>query len=396
MSGKSWSRYEGDTAGFGRAASFDSAAHTRVQGNRGPLVLAVGVGVFLLFFAIVWQAFSQSGGTRPGGMSGPPVIQAEEGPFREAALSQPVVRTPNSDLAVYDAFNARDESARADASLSADEPGDEPGNPADGEADTELAARDAAVNTGAVSSVPLDGDSGRDSGRTSGQDSNRGTSLASVALSAGGRTAGTADGSSDRDSGSRNTGSRNTEASNTGSATGRAGNEPSIRGQAQRDSARAGGDDGTVTLQQRLEGVRAATARSAPASTSPPTSASTGRPSGVGGDPLRGVGGGDPALALSSNGGLAAVLPSRDSDGLYAVQIASFRTRGSAETAWARMSQRFPEMLGVRDPEIVFADLKERGVRYRVRMPGFADRRQALAYCEVLKELGQDCIVMRR
>lgn len=362
MSGKAWSRYDRSAAGFGVAGDTDQAfGRTGQDTRRGPLVLLVGIGVFLLFFAVVWKAYPRSGGVRDTGAEGSPVIYAEEGPLREAAASAPVVRSTNSDLEVFEGtFNAGDGVPRAE---------------------TATIANAANANTG-IGSVDV-ASPAAEPNATSGSNALNGSNAQS-------RTdAGVRNGSPSSDLTSRGTSAASapTTSSAPGDATGAApGAAP---------GAATGSADGPSALQARLDAIRAASApatQPSPQPTLQPTRQPAMRPASSAASTT------SPDIVTQSPPGerYASVLPSVTYEGVYAVQIASFRSRPQAEDEWIRLRGLYPELLGVRDPEIVFADLGGPGVRYRVRMPGFEDRGGALGFCDALKTLGQECLVVRR
>ncbi|MXN64560.1 hypothetical protein GR183_06555 [Stappia sp. GBMRC 2046] len=90
--------------------------------------------------------------------------------------------------------------------------------------------------------------------------------------------------------------------------------------------------------------------------------------------------------AASSSGSIPA--------GAYIVQVSSQRTEDQARQAFAGLQNRFPSVLGSVTPVIQRADLGDRGVFYRVRIPA-SSRDEAIGLCENLKAAGGDCFVRR-
>ncbi len=86
----------------------------------------------------------------------------------------------------------------------------------------------------------------------------------------------------------------------------------------------------------------------------------------------------------------AASVPS----GTYVVQVSSQRTREQAEAAYASMQRRFPSILGNVNAIYPSADLGDRGVFYRVRIPA-GSQAAAVDLCTQLKDAGGDCFVRR-
>lgn len=83
-------------------------------------------------------------------------------------------------------------------------------------------------------------------------------------------------------------------------------------------------------------------------------------------------------------------------DGLFMVQVAAFRSRDAAETAWQRALATKPALYGGAAKDIQRAELGARGVFYRLRAGAFASRGEARAFCEALKAAGDECIVVQR
>jgi len=82
------------------------------------------------------------------------------------------------------------------------------------------------------------------------------------------------------------------------------------------------------------------------------------------------------------------------SGGEYLVQIAALRSEEAAETAWKRVTASAPELYYGATKIIQRADLGSEGVFYRLRVGAFADRSEASAFCDAIKEAGANCIVV--
>jgi hypothetical protein len=85
--------------------------------------------------------------------------------------------------------------------------------------------------------------------------------------------------------------------------------------------------------------------------------------------------------------------PSRG--GNYAVQVASQRTEAEARSAYQTLQQKYPSVLGGREPIMRRADLGERGTYHRAQVGPFGTAQEAAAFCESLKALDGQCIVVR-
>lgn len=80
--------------------------------------------------------------------------------------------------------------------------------------------------------------------------------------------------------------------------------------------------------------------------------------------------------------------------GDFLVQIAALRSEEAAETAWRRVTSSAPELYHGASKRIQRADLGSEGVFYRLRVGAFAERTEAVAFCEAIKESGANCIVV--
>ena len=80
----------------------------------------------------------------------------------------------------------------------------------------------------------------------------------------------------------------------------------------------------------------------------------------------------------------------------YMVQLSASRSRALARSVYARLQAEYDDLLGRRDPFILRVDLGDRGIFYRVNVPGFATKAAADTFCVDLKKRGQDCLVRRQ
>lgn len=85
-----------------------------------------------------------------------------------------------------------------------------------------------------------------------------------------------------------------------------------------------------------------------------------------------------------------------DPAGNYLVQIMALRDVESAEKAWSQLVEANPSLFAGAQMDIQRADLGARGIFYRLRASAFADRADADAFCESLKQRNQSCIVATR
>lgn len=90
-----------------------------------------------------------------------------------------------------------------------------------------------------------------------------------------------------------------------------------------------------------------------------------------------------------------AALPSGADSGNYVVQISSQRSEAEAQASFRALQQKYPNVLGTRQPVIRRADLGSKGVYYRAQVGPFATADDANQLCSNLKAAGGQCIVQR-
>lgn len=82
--------------------------------------------------------------------------------------------------------------------------------------------------------------------------------------------------------------------------------------------------------------------------------------------------------------------------GTFMVQLAASRSRALARGVYANLQKNYTDALGRRDPLILRVDLGDKGIYYRVNVPGFDGRTAAANFCADLKKRGQDCLVRKQ
>lgn len=81
----------------------------------------------------------------------------------------------------------------------------------------------------------------------------------------------------------------------------------------------------------------------------------------------------------------------------YVVQVASVRSQGDAEAIWTKLETRFSNVLNSNlYADIKRVDLAEKGIYYRTRVAGLADREAAKSLCNSFKAAKQACYVTKR
>jgi len=83
-------------------------------------------------------------------------------------------------------------------------------------------------------------------------------------------------------------------------------------------------------------------------------------------------------------------------NGPYVAQLAALQSEAAVNQAWRRLSSRSPQLFSAAHLDVERADLGQRGVYFRVRAGYFPDRGEAAGFCERIRRMGQDCIVVAR
>ncbi len=86
--------------------------------------------------------------------------------------------------------------------------------------------------------------------------------------------------------------------------------------------------------------------------------------------------------------------PATATTGGYVVQLAATRSAADADATWTRLQGKYPALKS-HSKSIERADLGDKGIYYRVRAAGFADKAAAQALCADLKAAGQGCLVRK-
>jgi sporulation related protein len=82
--------------------------------------------------------------------------------------------------------------------------------------------------------------------------------------------------------------------------------------------------------------------------------------------------------------------------GPYVAQLAALQSEAAVQPAWQRFASRAPGLFGQARMDTQRADLGARGIYYRLRAGYFSDRANATRFCERIRQMGQDCIVVAR
>ncbi len=80
----------------------------------------------------------------------------------------------------------------------------------------------------------------------------------------------------------------------------------------------------------------------------------------------------------------------------WVVQVASTRSQADASSVWATLERRFPRLVSGTYADIKRVDLGDKGIYYRTRVAGLADKNTANSLCNSFKAAGQACFVAKR
>lgn len=80
----------------------------------------------------------------------------------------------------------------------------------------------------------------------------------------------------------------------------------------------------------------------------------------------------------------------------WVVQVASTRSQVDADNVWATIQRKFPSLVSGTYADVKRADLGDKGIYYRTRVAGIADKSAAQTLCASFKAAGQACFVAKR
>ena len=93
---------------------------------------------------------------------------------------------------------------------------------------------------------------------------------------------------------------------------------------------------------------------------------------------------------------MAARTPAPAAGGAYVVQVSAQRSEAEAQSSYRSLQQKYPSLLGAREPSIRRVDFGEKGgIYYRAQVGSFATMEQANTFCNNLKDLGGQCIAQK-
>jgi cell division septation protein DedD len=79
--------------------------------------------------------------------------------------------------------------------------------------------------------------------------------------------------------------------------------------------------------------------------------------------------------------------------GAYVLQIGAYKSQGEADTAWNAYKAKHSALLAGYSPNVVQADLGDKGIWYRLRIAGLSSKDAAEGLCDRLKADGGGCFL---
>jgi cell division protein FtsN len=105
-----------------------------------------------------------------------------------------------------------------------------------------------------------------------------------------------------------------------------------------------------------------------------------------------------PGAVAPSRAAQSAAPPSNIAEaggGSYVLQIGAYKSQGDADAAWRTYRARHAALLSGFSENVTQADLGSKGIWYRLRVAGFADKDGADALCDRLKADGGTCFLSK-
>jgi len=91
---------------------------------------------------------------------------------------------------------------------------------------------------------------------------------------------------------------------------------------------------------------------------------------------------------------VATTTATRGSD--WVVQVASTRSQADAKNVWDGLLRKYPNLVSGNYADVKRVDLGDKGIYYRTRIAGLADKAAAQSLCNSFKAVDQACFVAKR
>jgi len=80
----------------------------------------------------------------------------------------------------------------------------------------------------------------------------------------------------------------------------------------------------------------------------------------------------------------------------WVVQVASTRSQADAAGVWSTVKGKFPALIEGKYGDVVRVDLGDKGIYFRTRIAGLADKSAAQSLCNSFKAAGQACFITKK
>ena len=80
----------------------------------------------------------------------------------------------------------------------------------------------------------------------------------------------------------------------------------------------------------------------------------------------------------------------------WVVQVASTRSEADAANVWSTVKTKFPRLVEGKYGDVKRVDLNDKGIYYRTRIAGLADKTAATSLCNSFKAAGQACFITQK
>jgi len=80
----------------------------------------------------------------------------------------------------------------------------------------------------------------------------------------------------------------------------------------------------------------------------------------------------------------------------WVVQVASTRSQADAANVWSTLQGKFPRLVDGKYGDVVRVDLGDKGIYFRTRVAGLADKSAAQSLCGSFKAANQACFVTKK
>lgn len=92
----------------------------------------------------------------------------------------------------------------------------------------------------------------------------------------------------------------------------------------------------------------------------------------------------------------AVLTPPANGHSDWVVQVASTRSQADAANVWSTLKGKFPTLVEGKYGDVKRVDLGDKGIYFRTRIAGLADKSAAQSLCSSFKAAGQACFIAKK